>query len=122
MTTKFTSIDEYIAEHSPEVQEILQRIRSTIKEAVPEAVETIAYNMPTFAVDKKSIVHFAAWKTHIGMYPIPPGDMEFAAAIDPYRTEKGTAIPLRHTAAVPPHCGPGTLPGCICPRPVGASS
>lgn len=91
MTTKFTSIDEYIAGHSPDIQDVLQRIRSTIKEAVPEAVETIAYNMPTFAVDKKSIVHFAAWKTHIGMYPIPPGDMEFAAAIDPYRTEKGTA-------------------------------
>ena len=65
---KFTSIDEYIATFPEEVQTILEKIRTTIKAAAPDAQEKISYQMPAFAY-KGNLVYFAAWKEHIGFYP-----------------------------------------------------
>ncbi len=62
------NIDEYITSFSPEVQSILEKIRLTIREAAPEAEEKISYQMPTFAL-MGNLVHFAAFKKHIGLYP-----------------------------------------------------
>ena len=81
-------IDEYIAAFSPEVQEILQRIRQTIQSAAPEAQETISYQMPTFTLNGV-LVHFAAFKNHIGLYPPVSGDAGIEKAIEPYAGEKG---------------------------------
>lgn len=81
-------IDEYIAAFSPEVQEILQRIRRTIQSAAPEAQETISYQMPTFTLHGV-LVHFAAFKNHIGLYPPVSGDAGIEKAIEPYAGEKG---------------------------------
>jgi uncharacterized protein YdhG (YjbR/CyaY superfamily) len=64
------TIDEYIARFPPDAQEILQQIRKTIRQAAPDAQEKIAYQMPTFYLDG-NLVHFAAFKHHIGFYPIP---------------------------------------------------
>ena len=64
----FASIDEYIATFPEEVQVILEELRATIKASAPDAEETISYQMPTFAL-KGSLVHFAAFKNHIGFYP-----------------------------------------------------
>jgi len=82
------NIDAYIESFSPEVQSILERIRLTIKEAAPEAEEKISYQMPTFAL-MGNLVHFAAFKKHIGLYPPVKGDEELNAEIARYRGEKG---------------------------------
>jgi len=82
------NIDEYIASFSPEVQTILEKIRLTIREAAPEAEEKISYQMPTFAL-MGNLVHFAAFKKHIGLYPPVKGDEKLKADISPYRGEKG---------------------------------
>jgi uncharacterized protein YdhG (YjbR/CyaY superfamily) len=82
------NIDEYIASFSPEVQSILEKIRSTITEAAPDAEEKISYRMPTFAL-MGNLVHFAAFKNHIGLYPPVKGDEKLNAEITPYRGEKG---------------------------------
>jgi len=89
-TTRATpkSIDEYIASFSPEVQAILESIRLTIKEAAPGAQETISYNMPTFALDG-ALVHFAAFKKHIGFYPPVRGDARLKKAVATYAGQKG---------------------------------
>ncbi len=82
------NIDEYIAAFSPEIRSILERIRSTIRAAAPEATEKISYQMPTFALGG-NLIHFAAFKKHIGLYPPVKGDEKLQAKIAPYKGEKG---------------------------------
>jgi len=82
-------IDEYIAGFPSGVQEILHRIRMAIREAAPEAEETISYQMPTFTL-KGNLVHFAAYKKHIGLYPAPAGTEAFKKKLTVYRAAKGT--------------------------------
>jgi uncharacterized protein YdhG (YjbR/CyaY superfamily) len=82
------SIDDYIASASPEVRSILEKIRLTIKEAAPEATEKISYQIPTFALSG-NLIHFAAFKKHIGLYPPVKGDEKLKADIAPYAGEKG---------------------------------
>jgi len=82
------TIDEYIAAFSPEVQAILERIRSTIRNAAPDAQETISYRIPAFTRNG-TLVYFAAFKAHIGFYPPVRGDTRLEKAIAPYAGEKG---------------------------------
>jgi uncharacterized protein YdhG (YjbR/CyaY superfamily) len=84
-----TSIDDYIASFPPDVQEILEKIRSTIREAAPEAEETIKYRMPTFTLNG-NLVHFAAFKKHIGFYPVPTGIEKFKKELSVYAGGKGS--------------------------------
>lgn len=83
------TIDEYITGFPPEVQEILESIRQTIKQAVPDAAETISYQMPTFTLNG-NLVHFAAFKKHIGFYPIPTGVEAFKDELSVYQGGKGS--------------------------------
>jgi uncharacterized protein YdhG (YjbR/CyaY superfamily) len=83
------SIDEYIAVFPPDVQEILQQIRTTIKKAAPQAQESISYQMPTFKLEG-NLVYFAAFKNHIGLYPTPSGTETFREELSPYETGKGS--------------------------------
>ena len=83
------SIDEYIAGFPPDVREILQQIRSTIRQAAPDAQETISYQMPTFRL-KGNLVHFAAFKEHIGFYPTPTGTERFQKELSLYKGGKGS--------------------------------
>ncbi len=85
---KPASIDEYIAGFDPEVREILEAIRRTIRKAAPEAAEVISYQMPAFK-QHGILVYFAAWKKHIGLYPPVSGDAELEQAVAPYAGEKG---------------------------------
>ena len=82
------SIDEYIALFSPEVQAILKQMRSTIRNAAPEAQETISYQIPAFTLNG-ALVYFAAFKRHIGFYPPVRGNVRLENAISPYAGEKG---------------------------------
>jgi uncharacterized protein YdhG (YjbR/CyaY superfamily) len=83
------TIDEYIAGFPRDVQEILEKIRRTIREAAPEADETIKYQMPTFTF-KGNLVHFAAFKEHIGFYPVPTGIEAFKSELSVYAGGKGS--------------------------------
>ena len=82
------SVDQYIAAFSPEVRAILEQIRRTVRAAAPEAEETISYQMPTFK-QGGVLIHYAAFKNHIGVYPPVSGDAELEKAISPYAGEKG---------------------------------
>jgi uncharacterized protein YdhG (YjbR/CyaY superfamily) len=84
-----SSIDEYIADFPAEIQEILQKVRRTIQDAAPEAKETISYAMPTFTLHG-NLVHFAAYKNHIGFYPTPSGVEEFKERLSIYKGAKGS--------------------------------
>jgi len=84
------NIDEYIAAFPPDVQEILEKIRMTIRKAAPQAEETISYHMPTFTLKGQYLVYFAAFKKHIGFYPAPIGNAEFKEELSVYGASKGT--------------------------------
>ncbi|HEY0602263.1 MAG TPA: DUF1801 domain-containing protein, partial [Herpetosiphonaceae bacterium] len=84
-----TTIDEYIAGFPQDIQAILQQIRQTIKAAAPEAEETIKYQMPTFML-KGNLVYFAAFKKHIGFYPVPSGIEAFKDELAVYKQGKGS--------------------------------
>ncbi len=83
------TIDEYIAGFPTDVQEVLQKIRMAIHEAAPQATEKISYQMPTFYL-KGNLVHFAAFKEHIGFYPVPTGIEKFKKELSVYKQGKGS--------------------------------
>lgn len=85
----YNSIDEYILQFSPEIQEILKNLRKVIKEAAPEAKETMSWQMPTFVL-YGNLVHFAAHKNHIGFYPAPTGIEAFKDELSEYKGAKGS--------------------------------
>ena len=83
------TIDQYISGFPEEVQEILNRVRDTIRKSAPDAEETINYQIPTFRL-KGNLVHFAAFKKHIGFYPTPSGIKQFQKELSGYETAKGS--------------------------------
>ena len=85
------NIDEYIAGFPDDVQEILEKIRMTIRKAAPEAEETISYQIPAFTLKGRHLVYFAAFKKHVGFYPTPIGNAEFKEELSVYGAGKGTA-------------------------------
>lgn len=88
-STAPANIDEYIAGFPTEIQEILQKIRTVAQAAAPEATEKISYQMPTFYLNG-NLVHFAAYKKHIGLYPAPSGVEAFQQELAPYLKAKGS--------------------------------
>lgn len=87
---KFKNIDEYIATFPADVQKILQKIRVAIRKAAPEAEEAISYQIPTFKLSGKNLIHFAGFKNHIGIYPAPRGVAEFDEELSKFDGGKGT--------------------------------
>ena len=85
----FNSIDEYIATFPQDIQKILQELRATIKAAASDAEEKINYQMPTFFLNG-NLVHFAAFKKHIGFYPTPSGIEAFQKELSVYDGAKGS--------------------------------
>ena len=84
---KFETIDEYISNFPEHVQAILKNLRKVISEAAPEAEETISYQIPTFRLNG-NLVHFAAFKNHIGFYPAPSGIEKFKEELSAYEFAK----------------------------------
>jgi len=91
------NIDEYIAASRPEVQPILEKVRLTIRKAAPDAKEKICYRMPTFTLEG-NLVHFAAFKEHLGLYPPVHGDEKLMREVSVYAGPKGN---LRFPLAEP---------------------
>jgi len=89
MARQFQTIDEYIGAFPEDVQRILNELRQTIKEAAPEAHETINYQIPTFTLNG-NLVHFAAFEKHIGFYPTPSGIEAFKQELSRYKRAKGS--------------------------------
>ena len=90
MKTQASSIDEYIAAFPAETQKILEQIRHTIAQSAPDAEETISYAIPTFKMNGSNLVHFAAFKNHIGFYPTPSGTKAFKKELSAYKSGKGS--------------------------------
>ena len=89
--TDFKSMDEYIATFPPDVQAILQRVRTTIRKAVPKAEEAISYQIPTFKLHASYVVYFAGWKQHYSLYPASSQLVAaFKDELAPYQVNKGT--------------------------------
>ena len=89
--TDFQSVDEYIAAHPPDARAILRRVRSTLRKALPGAVEVISYQIPTYTLHGGYVVYFAGWKQHYSLYP---ATARLVAALGdelaPYEVKKGT--------------------------------
>ena len=86
---KFDNIDDYIASFPHETKLILEQLRLTIRKAAPDAKETINYGIPTFTL-KGNLVHFAAFKNHVGFYPTPSGIEAFKKELSVYEGAKGS--------------------------------
>jgi uncharacterized protein YdhG (YjbR/CyaY superfamily) len=84
------NIDAYLAGFPDDVREILSGIRAAIRRALPDATEAISYDIPTFKLHGRNVVHFAGWKQHVSLYPIPDGDPALERELEPYRAGKGT--------------------------------
>ncbi len=84
-----TTIDEYIDGFPVDVQKVLKKVRVTIKKAAPQAEEAIKYQLPTY-VQNGNLVHFGAFKQHLGFYPTPSAMAAFEADLSPYKRSKGS--------------------------------
>ena len=91
MAIKHATVDDYIASFPEDVRTILGEIRATMHAAVPDAGETISYDIPTITLDGRALVYFAGWKRHVSVYPLPDGDDGYEAALAPYRSGASTA-------------------------------
>mgnify|MGYP002348942401 CR=1 FL=1 len=96
---EFETIDAYIQQQPPLVQPILQKVRTTLSHALPQATERIAWGMPTFH-HEQHIIHFAAAKHHLGIYPGPDAILHFKEQLSTYNTSKG-AIQFKFDEPIP---------------------
>jgi uncharacterized protein YdhG (YjbR/CyaY superfamily) len=82
------NVDEYIASFAPDVQPVLQSVREAIHSGVPGGDEKIRYGMAAVMLGGRYAIHFAGWKHHVGLYPIPEFEGELEAEVAPYRAAK----------------------------------
>ena len=85
-----TTIDEYLAEFPPETRRALEEVRAAVREAAPDAVETISYAIPTFDLKGRHLVHFAGYARHVGFYPGADGIARFSEDLAGYESAKGS--------------------------------
>ena len=86
----FETIDEYIASFPKDVQVILEELRQTIRDCAPDAEERISYGISTFDLNGRHLVHFAAFKKHVGFFPTSSGVTAFKKELSSFKTSKGT--------------------------------
>ena len=90
-TQKNKSVDDYIAVQPEAVRDILERVRSAIRKAAPEASESISYKMPTYMLDGHRLLYFAVWKQHYSIYAATKQVVAaFQTELAAYQIEKGT--------------------------------
>jgi uncharacterized protein YdhG (YjbR/CyaY superfamily) len=87
MAGKPTTVDEYVAALPDDARQVVEGIRATIRDTVPGVGERISYGMPTFLLDGQPLVHVAAWKRHVALYPLPQtvDDADLERDVAPYR-------------------------------------
>ena len=102
MAKPFDSVDEYIAAQPEAARGTLERVRKTIRKALPNSEESIFYNMPTYKIGGETVLHFAGWKRHYSLYPIKAAVVAaFQDDLGAYELDKGTLrIPFSETIPV----------------------
>src|SRR5277367_3350772 len=102
MAKPFDSVEEYIAAQPAAVRKTLDRVRDTIRKALPKAEETISYNMPTYQIGSETVLHFAGWKQHFSLYPVKSNLVAaLKGDLAGYKLEKGTLrIPFSESVPV----------------------
>jgi uncharacterized protein YdhG (YjbR/CyaY superfamily) len=90
MKTVFKTVGEYINTFPKATQFLLEKVRKTILNKAPEAIESISYGMPVYKTNGKPLVYFAGYKNHIGFYATPTGHTEFANELSNYKQGKGS--------------------------------
>lgn len=85
----YTTVDEYIANYPDGVQAMLQQVRKAIRQAAPEAVESVSYMMPAYKLNGRPLVYFGGYAHHIGFYAVPTGIAAFKRELAGYKTSKG---------------------------------
>ena len=93
-TNKPVSIDEYISGFADPIQKALEEVRAAVRNAVPDAEETISYAIPCFKIDGKYLIYFAGYKNHIGIYPVPTANEAFEKDFSAYKTSGKGALQL----------------------------
>jgi uncharacterized protein YdhG (YjbR/CyaY superfamily) len=89
--TDYKSVDDYIASQPESVRSLLERVRNTIRKALPAAQEMISYQIPAYKIEGRPVIYFAAWKRHYSLYPASSQLVEMLGdALAPYEVEKGT--------------------------------
>jgi uncharacterized protein YdhG (YjbR/CyaY superfamily) len=88
--TKPTTVDEYLATLPDDVRPLVEAVRRAIRSALPTGEERVRYGMPAVMLDDRHALHYAGWKKHVGLYPIPVFEDGLEAEIAPYRTHKDT--------------------------------
>ena len=93
MAARFENIDDYVASLPEHARVVVEEVRRRILQIAPTATETISYQMPTLVLNGRRLVHVAAWKHHLSLYPAPAvsDDADFEQAFAPHRGDKGTA-------------------------------
>lgn len=86
----YNDIDKYLNVFPKDTQVVLQKIRNSIRKAAPNATETISYGIPTFKLNGKNLVHFAAFKNHYSFFPTSSGVEAFKNELKEYKISKGT--------------------------------
>ncbi|OQB05903.1 MAG: hypothetical protein BWY19_00682 [bacterium ADurb.Bin212] len=87
---KYETVEKYIASQPSKQSEILQKIRELVKAEMPDAEEAMGYGVASFRLNGKPLLYYAAFKNHIGIYPVPKADGKLADEIKKYQTGKGT--------------------------------
>lgn len=100
MAENITTVDDYIASFDGEQREMLERVRSTILQVVPGAEEKVRYGMPAVMLGGRYAIHFAAWKKHLGLYPVPVLDGDLERDLAPYRAAKDS-VRFSYTQPIP---------------------
>ncbi|MGV3461039.1 MAG: iron chaperone [Flavobacterium sp.] len=90
MDNKANSVEEYIAAFPTATQAVLNQVRAVIKQAAPDAAESISYAMPAFKLNGKPLLYFAGYDKHVGLYATPTGHEAFAEEFSRYKTGKGS--------------------------------
>ena len=94
------TVEEYQAMHPEEVQQVLREVRRCIAAAVPRAAERISYGIPTLSLDGSPLLSYGAWKSHLGLYPVPQSEGPLEEAVAPYRSTKDT-LRFRYRDPIP---------------------
>jgi len=100
MPDTFATVEDYIASFPPETREILERVRDAIRSQVPGAEEKVRYDMPAVILSGRYAIHYAAWKKHIGIYPVATAPDELERRIAPFRSGKDS-VNFPYSAPIP---------------------
>lgn len=99
----FDTVDDYLAAQPQPARRILGRVRTVIRKSIPACDESIAYDMPAYKLNGKSVLFVAAWKKHFSLYPAYPSIIDaFAKELAPFEVEKGT-IRFPYDGRIPVH-------------------